>query len=84
MEPIVKLEVCVSNLELGSQEVWDKVKEAYPGVRLIRWGCMGYCHRCIHVPYVLLNDTEYIEADSAEELFHKVALRIQSSSQTQD
>ncbi len=84
MEPIVKLEVCISNLDLGSQEVWDQVKAAFPEVRLIRWGCMGYCHRCIRVPYVLLNDSEYLEAGSAEELFQIVCERIQSPSQQRD
>lgn len=72
MPAVQKLEVCVSNLELGSQEVWDRVKAQFPDIRLKRWGCLGYCHRCIHVPYVLLNDTEYIEAETPEELFQKV------------
>lgn len=79
MEVVTKLEVCISNLELGTQAVWDSVAARYPDIRLIRWGCLGYCHRCLHVPYVLLNDTEYIEADSVEELTRKVMKRIEAS-----
>lgn len=77
MDSVKKLEVCISNLELGTQQVWDEVAKAYPDVRLIRWGCMGYCHRCIRVPYVLLNDTEYVEAESVQELLNKVLDRIE-------
>jgi uncharacterized protein YuzB (UPF0349 family) len=67
-----KVEVCVSNLDLGAQIVWDHVTAHFPDVRLKRWGCLGYCHRCIHVPYVLIDDTLYIEAASAEELWEQV------------
>ncbi|MCL6454099.1 MAG: DUF1450 domain-containing protein [Alicyclobacillus sp.] len=67
-----KLEVCVSNLDLGSQAVWDWVAEKYPNVRLRRWGCLGWCHRCIHGPAVLMDDDTYLEAPSAEELFARV------------
>ncbi|KPV44994.1 DUF1450 domain-containing protein [Alicyclobacillus ferrooxydans] len=80
MESIKKLEVCISNLEVGTQMVWDRIGELFPDIRLIRWGCLGYCHRCIHVPYVLLNDTEYIEAQTVEELLEKVIDRIEKGS----
>lgn len=60
--------------------VWDRIGELFPDIRLIRWGCLGYCHRCIHVPYVLLNDTEYIEAQTVEELLEKVIDRIEKGS----
>lgn len=69
----MKLEVCVSNLELGSQDVWALVATEFPEIRLKRWGCLGWCHRCIHCPAVLMNDTDYLEANTAEEL-HQLVL----------
>jgi uncharacterized protein YuzB (UPF0349 family) len=67
-----KVEVCVSNVDLGSGLVCNLVKEHFPDVRIKRWGCLGYCHRCVHVPCVLIDDTVYVEAETAEELWEKV------------
>lgn len=72
MPAIKKVEVCVSNLELGSQEVWDRLAESHPEIRLRRWGCLGWCHRCIHGPAVLIDDTTYVEAEDADALYQKV------------
>lgn len=67
-----KLEVCVSNVELGSQEVCDRLAAAYPDVRVRRWGCLGMCHRCVHHPCVLLDDHEFLEAENADALWELV------------
>lgn len=71
-----KVEVCVSNLELGAQFVWDQVAAHFPDVRLRRWGCLGYCHRCIHQPYVLIDDTIYLEAATPEALWEMVTTEL--------
>lgn len=77
-----KLEVCINNIDLGSGFVWDQTAQNYPEIRLRRWSCLGYCHRCIHAPYVLLNDTEYIEGTSAEDLWQKVQAFIEEHRET--
>lgn len=83
MGQVKKIEVCISNLDLGSGYVWNRVAEHYPDIHLKRWNCMEYCHRCTHVPYVLLNDTEYIEGISAQELWEKVKSAIEQQSDLQ-
>lgn len=77
MGQVKKLEVCISNLDVGSEYVWEQVAKQYPDIQLRRWACLGYCHRCIHVPYVLLDDAEYIEGTSAEDLWEKVKAAIE-------
>jgi len=69
---VTKLEVCVSNLDLGSEAVWAAIQTEFPNVKLRRFGCLGYCHRCIHHPYVLLDNHEFIEADTTAELLNLV------------
>lgn len=77
MGEVKKLEVCISNLDLGAGFVWEQTATRFPDIRLRRWGCLGYCHRCLHVPYVLLNDTEYIEGTSPADLWSRVERRIE-------
>lgn len=72
-----KIEVCVSNLKLGSQFVWTQASALHPDIRLRRWGCLGHCHRCLHKPFVLLNDAEFVEAQDAAQLWTTVAQRIE-------
>lgn len=79
MTNVRKVEVCVSNLDLGSQFVWDQIATHFPEVRLRRWGCLGYCHRCIHHPYVLLDDTLYLEETSPEALWETVKAVLEAS-----
>lgn len=76
MKPIRKVEVCTNNLEHGTESVLKSVKEMFPDVEIGEWECMGYCDRCVLAPYVLCNDTEYMEADTSEELLIKVIARI--------
>lgn len=72
MSTAKKLEVCFSNLDLGSQDVRERVATEFPEIRLRRWGCLGWCHRCVHCPAVLMDDTEYLEADNADDLYQLV------------
>lgn len=71
-----KIEVCISNLDLGSEFVWNQVANTHPDIRLIRWGCLGLCHRCVHVPFVLLDDSESLEAANPDDLWEHVKLRL--------
>jgi uncharacterized protein YuzB (UPF0349 family) len=72
-----KIEVCVSNLDKGSQYVWDQVQAHYPNIKLRRWGCLGYCQRCVHNPCVLIDDSLFLEAEDQELLWQKVKRRIE-------
>jgi uncharacterized protein YuzB (UPF0349 family) len=78
-----KVEVCVSNVDLGSGQVCQLVAEHFPDVRVKRWGCLGYCHRCVHVPYVLIDDKIYLEAETADELWEQVKRKLSEILSTQ-
>jgi len=67
-----KIEVCVSNVDLGSGTVVARILAEFPDVKAKRWGCLGYCHRCVRNPFVLVDDTIFIEAANVDELYEKV------------
>lgn|GEM_PF-3907383 len=69
---MAKIEVCVSNLALGSDEVCRKVQATFPNVTVHHWGCLGYCHVCFQQPAILIDDTTYLQGETAEELWEKV------------
>ena len=75
-QEVNKVEVCVNNLHLGSQAVFDQVSSVRKDVRLRSFSCLGYCHRCVYVPFVLINDTEFIEGTDAEDLWEQVKQRL--------
>lgn len=76
---IKKVEVCVSNLSLGSDEVLRRVEQYFPEVKVYRWGCLGYCHLCFQKPAVLIDDETYIQGETPEDLWEQVKALLQSS-----
>ncbi len=78
---VKKVEYCVSNIDAAGQQVCDLVHAEFPNVRVRRWACMGYCHRCIHVPFVLIDDMDYVEGDSVEELWESVKREIAAAAE---
>ncbi|MCL6517498.1 DUF1450 domain-containing protein [Alicyclobacillus sp.] len=64
-----KVEICVSNLPLGTQRVWELIAERYPEVQLRRWACLGLCDLCVRRPFVLVDDREVLQAPSPEALW---------------
>jgi len=75
---IRKIEICISNAKLGSGAVLDWVKSEHPIIRTKQWGCLGHCHRCLHVPYVLIDDETFVEAQSEAELRAKLEARLRA------
>lgn len=78
MTEVAKIEVCVSNLKLGSKIVCDLIRETYPTIIVKQYACLGHCDRCIKVPYVLIDDHNFIEAENAQALWEKVKAFIDS------
>lgn len=68
MSGIQKIEICVSNAKLGSGAILEWIRREYPSIRTKQWGCLGYCHRCLNAPYVLIDDDIFIEAETEDEL----------------
>lgn len=81
---VKKVEYCVSNIDAAGQQVCDLVQREFPSVRVRRWACMGYCHRCIHVPFVLIDDVDYLEGESVEALWQAVKQEIAAASDKRD
>ncbi|SFU97575.1 DUF1450 domain-containing protein [Alicyclobacillus macrosporangiidus] len=81
MEEVRKIEVCVRNLPLGSQRVWEETAGRFPQVRLRRWACLGLCEICVRRPFVLINDQEVLQAQDAETLWEVVRRRIEAGVQ---
>jgi uncharacterized protein YuzB (UPF0349 family) len=79
---VTKVEVCISNLRLGTKLVCDHVCEMFPSIKVNRWACLGHCDRCIKVPYVLIDDHVYIEADDPQTLWIKVKTYIEANMDT--
>lgn len=69
---VKKVEYCVSNVDNAGEVVGDFVRNEFPDLKVRRWACMGYCHRCIRVPFVLINDVDYVEGDSVDALWAEV------------
>ncbi len=71
-----KLEICTANAELGSGDALAVLSYQYPNVQTREWGCLGNCHRCFRVPFLLVDEYDPVEAASVEELVAKVAVHL--------
>ncbi|HEU4962587.1 MAG TPA: DUF1450 domain-containing protein [Bacilli bacterium] len=65
---IKKIDVCIGNLDKGTDWVIEQVKSEFPHVNGQRWGCLGNCANCYRRPFVLANDRYVIETETKEEL----------------
>lgn len=74
---IKKIEYCLGNLDNGSKRVFDMVQNEYPEVKQQRWGCLGNCAECFKRPFVLIDDREFVAAETADELLAKVRALLQ-------
>jgi uncharacterized protein YuzB (UPF0349 family) len=52
IKPIV--EFCISNLASGSQKALEEL-EKDPNLDIIEYGCLGYCGKCAHSLFALVN-----------------------------
>jgi uncharacterized protein YuzB (UPF0349 family) len=69
---LTRLDVCVGNLDKGTEWVIDQLKAEYPNLKGQRWGCLGNCGNCYKRLFVLGNNRYLIEAESKEELLEKL------------
>jgi uncharacterized protein YuzB (UPF0349 family) len=68
IKPIV--EFCISNLANGSQRALEKL-EKDPNLDIIEYGCLGYCGKCAHSMFAMVNG-DVVTAETAEELVERV------------
>lgn len=75
MNPLV--EFCISNLAMGSQEVYDQL-EKDPNIDVLEYGCLSHCTLCAEKLYALVNG-EIVEAETPEELTKKIYAYIEEN-----
>lgn len=67
-----KVETCVQNASLGSRTVAQRLAAEFPDLTVRHWACLGPCEVCVHTPFLLVNNTNYIMADHADSLHERV------------
>ena len=67
-----KIDVCIGNLDNGSEWVIAKLKEEFPNVEGQRWGCLGNCGDCFRKPFIIANNRYLVDAATKEELLEKI------------
>jgi uncharacterized protein YuzB (UPF0349 family) len=68
MKPII--EFCISNLASGAQIAREKL-ERDTNLDLIEYGCLGYCGKCAHSLFALVNG-EVVTGETPEQLVEKI------------
>lgn len=68
MKPII--EFCISNLASGAQIAREKL-ERDANLDIIEYGCLGYCGKCAHSLYALVNG-EVVTGETPEQLVDKI------------
>jgi uncharacterized protein YuzB (UPF0349 family) len=68
IKPIV--EFCISNLANGSQKALEQL-EKDPNLDIIEYGCLGYCGKCAHTLFALVNG-EIVTAETPEQLTESI------------
>lgn len=67
-----KIDVCIGNLDNGSEWVITRLKAEFPNIEGQRWGCLGNCGDCFRKPFVIANNRYLVDADTKEELLEKI------------
>lgn len=68
MKPII--EFCISNLANGAQTALQQL-EKDPNLDIIEYGCLGYCGKCAHSLYALVNG-EIVTGINPDELVENI------------
>lgn len=64
-----KIEYCTNNLAYKSQKSAEWIQIHYPDIETAQYTCIGYCDRCTKVPFVLIDDEHYLEAQNVSALW---------------
>lgn len=71
----VKIEFCRTNMESGSQVVYQRLRATFPHLRVREFGCLGLCDACAASLYCLVNGSP-VHGRTAEELWQNVLAAI--------
>ncbi len=64
------IEFCVSNLASGSQKALEQLEKDYD-LDVIEYGCLGYCGKCAHSLFALVNG-EVVTGETPEQLIDNI------------
>jgi uncharacterized protein YuzB (UPF0349 family) len=67
-KPII--EFCISNLASGAQKAREKL-ERDSNLDIIEYGCLGYCGKCAHSLFALVNG-EVVTGETPEQLVENI------------
>lgn len=67
---MAEIKFCENNFEQGVEDVISRLEE--DGAEVVVEGCLDYCGECAKKPFALVND-EYVDAETAEELYDKIS-----------
>lgn len=63
-----RLEVCIDNYALGTEDVVTQLRREFPDIDVVPWRCVSNCHQCFRKPFVLYDGTDLIDAPDASTL----------------
>ncbi|WP_394234490.1 YuzB family protein [Niallia oryzisoli] len=64
------VEFCVSNLASGSQKALEQLEKDYD-LDVLEYGCLGYCGKCAHSLFALVNG-EVVTGETPEQLVEHI------------
>lgn len=68
---MAEIKFCENNEPFGTDKVAEKLKNELTDSTVEVEPCLGYCGDCAVGPFALVDD-EFIQADTADELYEKI------------
>ncbi|MGM9929193.1 MAG: YuzB family protein [Bacillus sp. (in: firmicutes)] len=75
IKPII--EFCIRNLADGAHLALQKL-EKDPDLDIIEYGCLGYCGKCAHSLYALVNG-EIVTGETPDELVQNIYVYLEEN-----
>ena len=68
---MAEVKFCENNFVHGTEKLTDKIENELSNVSVETEACLGYCGDCAAGPFALV-DGEFVDAESADELYSKI------------
>ncbi|WP_051343945.1 DUF1450 domain-containing protein [Alicyclobacillus herbarius] len=73
-----RIEVCIENLELGSDGIIERIRATHPDVVVDHLSCTEQCELCARQPFIWLDD-ELVSAQSADDVWQALLHRLRAA-----
>lgn len=71
-----EIKFCENNFSHGTDEIAERIENEFDDVAVLIEPCLGHCGECAVGPFALVDD-EFIQADTAEELYEMIAEQLE-------